>query len=302
MNMETNHVFLTRFNVPTPGYERLVRASEGWLEKRIALFERYCLPSVRNQYNRNFEWIIYFDPESPRWLMDRIAAANADHMFTVILRSEVSRQDLLHDIAAVVKHRGTHLLTTNLDNDDGLASDFSQRLHAVAPLPVSTAIYFDNGLIRTDEALYSHKDPSNAFCSVMSPWHALDTCWADWHNRLEQSMPVMNLAGTPAWLQVVHGLNVSNKVHGHQISPRAFRGVFPVVDDMPEPSKSSLVGDALVRAPIRAVRDYARKGLKQLIMHFSGQDGTDSLKAWILHHNPNKVKLKKGKGVQNGYL
>jgi hypothetical protein len=303
MDTKTNHVFLTRFNVPTAGYESLIRASDGWLEKRIALFEDYCLPSVRNQDNRNFGWIIYFDPESPQWLMNRIAAANFDQIFKIIFRSEVSRQDLLDDISTLVKRRGTHLLTTNLDNDDSLASDFSQRISAVPQLTRSTALYFDNGLIRAGEALYSRKDPSNAFCSVVSPWSAPDTCWADWHNRLAHSMPVINLAGPPAWLQVVHGSNVSNRVHGHQVSPRAFREIFPgVLDGMPEPSRYCLVGDALVRAPVRVVRDYARKGMKQLIANVAGPGGTDRLKAWVLGNSPKQGKQEKGKGVQNGYL
>ncbi len=41
-----DHVLLTRFNLPTPGVEGLIRAREGWLQDRIELFELYCAPSV----------------------------------------------------------------------------------------------------------------------------------------------------------------------------------------------------------------------------------------------------------------
>ncbi|MBY8850425.1 putative rhamnosyl transferase, partial [Saccharothrix sp. MB29] len=69
-----DHVVLTRFNLPSVGAESVVRAQEGWLTKRVGLFERYCLPSVAAQTSSDFRWLIYFDPESPQWLKDRIAA------------------------------------------------------------------------------------------------------------------------------------------------------------------------------------------------------------------------------------
>ncbi|MEW9871087.1 glycosyltransferase [Arthrobacter sp. HS15c] len=303
MDEIVDHVFLTRFNVPSAGYESLIRATDGWLEMRLALFEKFCLPSVRNQHDRRFMWIIYFDPESPGWLMDRIGSANFDGIFAVRFRAEISRQDLIDDIRGVVQHPGTHLLTTNLDNDDGLAADFTERLRGVGPTRTSTAVYLANGLIRSGAALFSYRDPHNAFCSVLSPWEVPETCWADWHNRLAESMPVVKLAGSPAWLQVVHGSNVSNRVHGRQIPPGAFRRTFPaLLDDLPEPSTSYLVGDALVRAPGRMVREVARSAAKRLINSVSGQDGTDDFKAWALRHRLRGAKLRKGRGVRNGFL
>ncbi len=56
--------------------ERHPRQS-GWLEDRVELFERYCLPSVAAQTDRRFSWIIYFDPQSPAWLRQRIEGHTA---------------------------------------------------------------------------------------------------------------------------------------------------------------------------------------------------------------------------------
>jgi len=41
-----DHVLLTRFNLPSKGFEGMITAKEGWLTDRIALFEFYCLPSA----------------------------------------------------------------------------------------------------------------------------------------------------------------------------------------------------------------------------------------------------------------
>ena len=41
---DIDHVLLTRFNLPSAGAEAAIRNRKGWLEHRIVLFERYCLP------------------------------------------------------------------------------------------------------------------------------------------------------------------------------------------------------------------------------------------------------------------
>ncbi len=124
---DVDHVLLTRFNLPSTGMEGVIRAREGWLRNRVELFERYCAPSVAGQ-TRPVTWIIYFDPEGPRWLMDRLAPLVDRGLFRPIPRASVSREELLSDIRASVPSPRRHLLTTNLDNDDGLAVDFSERV------------------------------------------------------------------------------------------------------------------------------------------------------------------------------
>lgn len=288
-----DHVLLTRFNVPTPGYESLVRSTDGWLEKRVALFEKYCLPSVRNQAERRFKWIVYFDPASPPWLKDRLERLNHDRILLPHFRSAVSREDLLHDVRVAVGTPSQYLLTTNLDNDDGLASDFTARVRQLAASRgddgeaegTPTAFYLANGLIRGGAALYSHRDQDNAFCSVLASWDAPTTCWADWHNLLHHSMPVIRAAGQPAWLQLVHDSNVSNRIHGRRVSPLACSQLFPeLLADMAEPSRASLARDIVVLAPARAVRDKLRTAAKALIGTLGGQNGADRLKVFAARY------------------
>jgi hypothetical protein len=118
------HAILTRFNLPSAGRESLVRAHAGWLAHRVELFERYCLPSVRSQTSAQFGWLVYFDPESPRWLRQRIEDWSADGTMVPLFRAEVSNAELLSDIEAHLGRHDAWLVTTNLDNDDALATDF----------------------------------------------------------------------------------------------------------------------------------------------------------------------------------
>jgi hypothetical protein len=279
---DVDHILLTRFNLPSKGYESLIRARQGWLRDRVDLFEKYCLPSVQSQTRRPSGWIIYFDPESPEWLIDRMQKLNADRTFCPIFRSEVSRVEMMADIDGLIGHRKALLLTTNLDNDDGLACDFVERLQAVASVDQTTAIYLTRGLIRSSKGIYLHEDLDNAFCSVLAPWAEPETCWADWHNRLKYSMPVVRLQGSPAWLQVIHGTNVSNRVHGRRISPTVCADRFPgLISDVGIPTPAQLLIDLAILGPGRRMREACRRLAKAAIQGTSGRERIDGFKVWL---------------------
>lgn len=279
MASRLDHVILTRFNVPTPGRESLIRAQDGWLRDRIALFETYCLPSVQAQTNRHFEWIVYFDPDSPRWFMDWLNGFGSDRPFHAVFRASVSREEMLSDVRAVTGARSDTLLTTNLDNDDGLAVDFVERLHAAVTGGRREALYLSSGIILGDERTYLRTDRENAFCSVAEPWDAPVMAWTDWHNRLGRSMPVVQVAGGPGWLQVVHGGNVSNTVHGRLVQPAEHAARFPTVLPHLLPVRPrQLVAESVVLRPLRVFRASARRGAKFLVLAALGSRGFDRLK------------------------
>jgi Putative rhamnosyl transferase len=274
-----DHVLLTRFNLPSVGVERIVRAKEGWLRDRVALFDRYCLPSVRAQTDRRSHWIVYLDPESPGWLKDGIAERAADGTFTPIYRTAVSRDELRADLRAVTGAGGAALLTTNLDNDDAIATDFVERLRGADTGGERTAVYLTQGLIRHGDRLYLRTDRRNAFCSVREGWDDPVTCWADWHNLLGDRMAVRELGGEPAWLQVVHGMNVSNRVHGRRVAPAPYLAAFGgLLADLPAPTPLELLADVALDRPRRYLRESGRATVKRAVMAVTGKEGLERLK------------------------
>ncbi len=280
MRTEVDHVILTRFNLPSEGAESTVRAKEGWLRTRVELFERYCLPSVKNQTVRSFHWVIYFDPQSPDWLKARIHELARDSTFTPIYRTSVNHTELMTDLRAVTGSKAPRLLTTNLDNDDGLASDFVARLQGVPAGEQRTAIYLVHGLVRSGSGLYLRTDKANAFCSVREDWDSAETCWANWHNLLGRTMNVIEIGGDPAWLQVIHGTNVSNRIRGKRTTVDTFEPIFgALLNGAVDPGRAALVRDLLVDRPGRYARDLGRGALKQTAMSVLGQKGIDRLKA-----------------------
>ena len=276
-----DHVILTRFNLPTGGLEGVVRAREGWLRERIELFERFCAPSVAAQQDADVRWIVYLDPASPDWLLDRVAPYAESGLLHPVLRESVDVAALREDISAIVPDPGDVLLTTNLDNDDGLAVDFCARLAAVVTEQPRVALYVSRGLVLTPSGLYLLRDRHNAFCSVRESWAQPVTSWSEYHNELHRVMPVVELDGPPGWLQVVHGGNVSNRKRGRLVRPAAHSDRFAVPLDVPEPSRRDLALDRGALAPARAVRDRLRAGLRAAGLRLLGKEGYASLKARV---------------------
>lgn len=276
--IRTDHVILTRFNLPSPGVESLVRARDGWLRDRIELFERYCAPSVAAQTNPGVHWIVYLDPESPSWLLDRIRPFADSGLLRPILRASVDREELLEDIRSTVGSPGDVLITSNLDNDDGLARDFSERLVGVASGHPRAAVYLTRGLVQVPGSVYLNTDRHNAFCSVRETWEAPITCWVDYHNELPRLMPTVVLDGPPGWLQVIHGANVSNRLRGRLVSPAAYRDLFDGLLDADEPPVSAVVRDRLVGHPARSARDTLRSTMRFYGTRLMGKERYGRLK------------------------
>lgn len=287
-----DHALLTRFNLPSPGVESLIRAREGWLRGRVSLFERYSLPSVAAQTCTEFRWLVYFDPESPDWLMQRIDAWAQESPFVPVFRATVSTEDLLCDIEAHVGRQHPELITSNLDNDDALARNFIERVQAAKVSSDRAAIYLVDGLIKRDSLLYSRTDRSNAFCSARETWGAARTCWSEWHTLLGTQMPVVEVRDGPGWLQVVHGSNVSNRVRGRLVSPVEHRPAFPgLLEDVPCPGRTVMVRERAVAEPLRGAREMGRAAVKWAAMGILGRERLADVKlavASVLRRRPGR--------------
>ena len=64
-DLSFSHFIITRFNIKNQGWEYDKNCKEvnndEWLRHRIEIFEKYCLPSILNQTEKNFLWLVYFD-------------------------------------------------------------------------------------------------------------------------------------------------------------------------------------------------------------------------------------------------
>lgn len=283
-----SHVFLTRFNLPANDVEESI-FSDSWLVDRVALFDRFTVPSVRAQDVDRLGWLVFLDEASPEWLRERMEALRAEGVLTPhYLSAALNWPDLRRWIRAEVERVGGtgHVLTSNLDNDDGIAVDYVSRMRAAVAGETQTprVVYLTDGLILSGGRTYARRDRRNAFPAVHADTAdpAFVTCWDGWHTDLDARMPAIRLTGAPAWLQVVHGVNVSNRVRGHLVDASDHRDLFPVLPPgTTAPSRREIAVDAFLQRPRREILDLARGNAAWAARRILGPHRFDALKSRI---------------------
>ncbi len=254
------HFVLTRFNIASAGREAPIRNSAGWLKRRFELFETYCLPSMAAQQAGSFRWLIYFDEATPKEFRERIETAQAAVPFDAIFVGPFRAGMAAIDVAARLDTRTGRLVTTRLDNDDAIASDFLERIRQEASgLPDGTILNFRNGAALRDGRLYSAADESNPFTSLVEDAADCKTIWAATHTELGSNFPLRQVVTQPCWLQVVHGENVANRIKGRRLADSSIAARFSVHECVSvEPtSKSALILDRFLLHPARQLREIA---------------------------------------------
>ena len=202
-----DHFLLTRFNVRTE-YGPEEGVSPAWMARRLELFRRFCAPSVAAQSVRDFRWMIFIDdgtaPDHRRAI--QIAAPRAELVPLPAWSDEAAR------IAVDTRRRASRVVTTRLDNDDAIHGDF---LRIARQAPPGRFVEFLRGFIYDTRvrSLYQHTLPANPFLSYVSDL-PLTIVHQGNHRLTAQKGPVLTLREPAAWLQVIHGDNVSNDVQG----------------------------------------------------------------------------------------
>jgi hypothetical protein len=221
--MHYRHVIITRFNVLFRELAHKRVEGKGldasWLAERFDLFERYCLPSVLAQTSQDFIWLIYFNAATPPEFVERARRACAGRDNIRLMFCDVYDHALLErDLRAELTPEPEWLLTTRLDNDDGLRCDFIKRVHENLRFSGAEALNFTNGIIYAAGKTYLHRDESNAFLSLLEPFEGFKTVLFVRHPDMARLAPVRQIAGEPAWLQVIHDSNIRNRVRGWRVS------------------------------------------------------------------------------------
>ncbi len=254
------HFVMTRFNIASPGREEAIRTQPGWLDGRFDLFERFCLPSVLAQTSRAFRWIIYFDRDTPEPYRQRIGQLSRDGAFvpyfTPLFPADGWRRSLIETFAP----KADLVLTTRLDNDDALARDFVARLHdAVRTRGHAVGSYnFEWGLVRQGAALYRIRHRCNAFFSRLERNRPdLRPAPSIQHMRIGEMGAVFQIGGEPAWMQVIHDTNVSNRIRGSRVSDPALAARFAgaAAEGLAPVSPARALAENATLGTIRRLRD-----------------------------------------------
>lgn len=220
------HFILTRFNLLLWNKDKEGNRVRNalWLGHRSALFEQYCLPSIRNQTCQSFEWIVLFDSTTPDNYKDRIEQyiRECPQLIPIYVEPENGRYFAEIFREEVIKRwNGNRVLTTYLDNDDALnihfVEDVQQRSKA---LPDGAFITYDDGLqLFTDyQYLMQIHYPRNHFMSVVESGNPLTvkTIYGYGSHYYIDKIPGANIEhvkNQPMWCEVIHERNMGNDAY-----------------------------------------------------------------------------------------
>ena len=265
-----NHIILTRFNLETPGVERTFRERAGWLDRRIDLFEKFCLPSVVSQTVKNFKWIIYADVRTPERHQSKFFEYAQHDVVDIrwVDGHNFSLSNVRADIKCTLSTGCNWLITTRLDNDDAIHRTYVEKIQAYCSFRRREGINFTRGLILSEGRLYVSRDLSNAFISLSEPTKDMLTVWCRQHTDIKLVAPILRVDDAPVWLQVVHGENVVNQKKGVRVrsDPVFFSGFVFKHTELIKDSNIEVGFENLVCFPIRYIRDTMKNTIRA-IMH-----------------------------------
>ncbi len=219
------HLIETRFSV-LRGADRGAFSSH-WLEQRLELWRRFCLPSILAQTVAEFTWLVLCDESTDPEALDALRSFGREAPMLEVVLTGAERSP-----AGAVRSRleaGTEvLITTQLDSDDAVADRFVEAIQGYAePFArsehASLGVNFVRGY-RLDVAagaLYEDRMANSSFPSLMerpggSP---VETALGPGHVMLSHLHPTHQDESMHAWLIAVHGGNLVNKIGGRQRAP-----------------------------------------------------------------------------------
>jgi hypothetical protein len=135
MSKSFEHYILTIFNVQIHwrilglGRAPIHLPSSQWMGHRFGLFDKYCFPSILNQVNQNFKWVVLFDKSTKSEFRSRIkdyqnAMPNFIPIFTEGKFKHGHKYNHFKQVLQELTHDPEYLITTRLDCDDALHENF----------------------------------------------------------------------------------------------------------------------------------------------------------------------------------
>lgn len=222
------HYIITRFNLKKKDWvsdkNNNEILSEDWLSDRFRLFFDYCLPSVKNQKNQNFKWLVYFDEDTPlkyRNIIKNIEEEYANFSPRFIAGAEIFDDSIVNDVLDDFNQYDVttpYILTTRIDNDDALHIDFIETIQSLADNKNNLIIDLRAGVEAIVRGKYietrkkiSNYNPfisvifnSKSYISIFSKNHV------DWISCGETKV-----SNDIRWMQIIHTRNKHNKINWH---------------------------------------------------------------------------------------
>lgn len=270
--MNFTHYLITRYNVRIPGWTSDKHGAEtlskDWMRHRIDIFRKFCVPTVANQVNSDFHWIIYCDSASEAKDLEQIQKAISPIPHAQI-RLIASFSELIPDLHKLFASVSTpFIITSRVDNDDGIGPTYIKEIQDHFRPVDRMIINFTEGILYDSHHRILTRigyNPLNHFLSMIeenSPGRACITVIGFPHGRPPEAAQVRNVPGTTAWLKIIHERNKMSRVAGKPLFSPAVMQLFNI-DPKDTPVRFVNIG-------VYVFRRIASKSKRKIIQLFSG--------------------------------
>lgn len=219
-----DHLLITRFNLKNPDWE-LTKNNENllddsWMSERIALFKNYCFPSVINQSNKNFRWLLFFDVSTSAKFKTQIETlvANEKNIEVFYINGMPSFNTSILNYIKDNASSKPYIITSRLDNDDCISRFFIDEVQKQFNQQDFMAIDFIEGytLQVEPEILLGKKEHIfNPFISLIEKNKNPKTVWHYVHNLWKKEPRVKQITGKRVWMSIIHQKNKVNEFDGY---------------------------------------------------------------------------------------
>lgn len=189
------------------------------MNERLELFANYCFPSVSNQTNQNFEWLLYFDVSTSENHKDKIAKiiGNKTNIKTFFIDGmPVFNESIIKYVEENISTE--YLITSRIDNDDCIHKDFINEIQkhfkkqdflAIDNIKGYTLQIEPNFILGKKEHIF------NPFISLIEKNDQPKTVWHYVHNMWKKEPRLIHVTEKRLWLSIIHGKNKVNEFDGY---------------------------------------------------------------------------------------
>ncbi|CAI8833693.1 glycosyltransferase [Chryseobacterium sp. IT-36CA2] len=223
------HVIMTRFNVPTKGWNETRSGfkplTEEWLDDRFRLFRTYVLPSYKNQTNQNYIWLTFFDVNTSdkfRKIIKEIEAEYPTFKAVFVEDFDVMKTKAVEVIPQYFTPDTKFVITSELDNDDMLHQDYIKTVQELFKPVHDLVIDLRKGYQLT--MLPGRKAVVNVYNDVVNPFVSLAESVDNFKTMLKERAhnsyrhyPNFSVENSKEmYIQIIHQYNLMNITFKHK--------------------------------------------------------------------------------------
>ena len=216
------HFLITRFNLRKSDWstnkKNVAVLTDEWHKNRFKLFTNYCFPSVKAQINKSFEWLVFFDTNTPEKYKLLITELQEEMPNFVPLYIN-GMDSFLNAIKEYIKkYNDEYVITSGLDNDDCLSikyvAEVQKRFNNQSFLALD---FIDGYTIQTQSKIKIGKKLHlyNPFISLIEKNTNPKTVCDVSHRIWKKETRILHIKNVRTWASVIHHENKVNEFTGY---------------------------------------------------------------------------------------